>query len=150
MATRSLSPNPKDNSTRTAEEEEEQQEQEISNVDRDIMGITSQGRPPRVSRRRRSEYAPSWPRAASQPRTGHTGSRNRSTSRHWDWICILELNWAGWMWLGIMLCCIIIFYCASIVSGWFNFQLKQAIPEYIWLMWPHTPYIGYCKLCSIA
>lgn len=77
------------NASRTREdrssrsEDGEQEEKDVSNVDKDVMGLTTSGRPPRVSRRRRSEYAPSWQRGPSHPRTGKTGSRHRSTSRHW-------------------------------------------------------------------
>lgn len=64
------------------EQEQEQQDEGISRVDHDAMGMTTQGRPPRVSRRRRSEYTPSWQRAKAVSSTGHTGSKYRSTSRH--------------------------------------------------------------------
>ncbi|ODM24211.1 hypothetical protein SI65_01801 [Aspergillus cristatus] len=63
-------------------ESEAQEDQNISNVDRDVMGVTSQGRPPRVSRRRRSEHAPTWQRAQAHQHHGTTGSKYRSTSRH--------------------------------------------------------------------
>ncbi|RMJ25169.1 hypothetical protein PHISP_03960 [Aspergillus sp. HF37] len=64
-------------------ESEQQEDQSISNVDREMMGVTSQGRPPRVSRRKRSEYlGRSWNRSADQERIGRTGAKARSTSRH--------------------------------------------------------------------
>lgn len=65
------------------QEQEQQQSQEgNSNADHDLMGITTRGQLPRVSRRRRSEYAPTWQRAKAEPSTGRTGSKYRSTSRH--------------------------------------------------------------------
>ncbi|BCR91937.1 uncharacterized protein ACHE_70780A [Aspergillus chevalieri] len=63
-------------------ESEAQEDKNISNVDRDVMGVTTQGRPPRVSRRRRSEHAPTWQRAQAHRHHGTTGSKYRSTSRH--------------------------------------------------------------------
>lgn len=62
--------------------DETQEEQSISNIDRDIMGVTSQGRPPRVSRRKRSEYARSWNRGPHEKRVGRTGSKHRPTTGH--------------------------------------------------------------------
>ncbi|RJE22818.1 hypothetical protein PHISCL_04837 [Aspergillus sclerotialis] len=63
--------------------DETQQEQSISNIDRDIMGVTSKGRPPRISRRKRSEYANrSWNRGPDHKRIGRTGSKHRSTTGH--------------------------------------------------------------------
>ncbi|EAW10256.1 uncharacterized protein ACLA_047250 [Aspergillus clavatus NRRL 1] len=61
---------------------EQQQEQSISGINRERMGVTSRGTAPRVSRRKRSEYARSWNRSSSRPRTGSTGSKYRSRSRH--------------------------------------------------------------------
>lgn len=63
--------------SRSPQNDEERQEV------RGVVGLTSQGRPPRVSRRIRSQYMDrSWTRAADQKRVGETGSKYRSTSKH--------------------------------------------------------------------
>ncbi|KAJ5465123.1 uncharacterized protein N7458_000809 [Penicillium daleae] len=47
----------------------------------DHSQVASRGTPARHSRRQRSEYR-SWDRASDVPRTGTTGSKYRSRSRH--------------------------------------------------------------------
>jgi hypothetical protein len=77
-----MSSNPPNEEGDFPPDDEQQQQQNSSNVDREIMGVTSRGTAPRVSRRKRSEYARSWNRSSSRRRVGETGSKYRSRSRH--------------------------------------------------------------------
>lgn len=118
--------NPNDEHTSSDEEQDqdqdqeqgqEQQDQGLSRVDHDFMGITTQGRPPRVSRRRRSEYTPTWQRAKAVSSTGHTGSKYRSTSRHWYWF-LNRNGWSEFLW------------CRIVRDGWGYDYI--ALPEGCW------------------
>ncbi|GFF65482.1 hypothetical protein IFM47457_01054 [Aspergillus lentulus] len=77
-----MSSNPPNEEGDFPSNDEQQQQENSSNVDREIMGVTSRGTAPRVSRRKRSEYARSWNRSSSRRRVGETGSKYRSRSRH--------------------------------------------------------------------